>query len=183
MSSRQRRCTHQRQSRQGSNQSQNRVVCLQCGKVLFLHVFKECDESLIQLADQNGDPLTGQELVQQQQQQQQPPPTERVVEVTKVVRVPAEIRIQTRVIQVPQVVEVPVVREVITPAAEPQPVAPSASAQPPAASRASPLPETMETSVQTEWTMVSEEWIIQDPDEEEYSYAGAMSSTARSSSS
>ena len=197
--------------------------CLQCGNVLFQHYFRECDESLIQLADQDGQPLTGQELVQSASSRQQAvhhralSPTDRVVEVpiTKVVRVPAEIRvvekdvpviqtveqivektvevpvevpeIMTRVIKVPQVVEVPIVREVTIPAAEPQPVAPSASDQPPTASMVPPLPEATETHVQTEWTMADEVMIIQDSDEEEFSYettiGRAMSSAAKSSSS
>ena len=72
----QRRCAHpwQRQSRQGSNHWQNRVICLQCGKLLFIHWFRDCSESLIRLADTNGVEMTGAELNQRQQVRRNAPP-------------------------------------------------------------------------------------------------------------
>ena len=126
MSHRSRRCPHLEQSRSGSNEYQNRVVCLQCRKVLFVHYFRECDESLIQLADHQGRPLSGQALSRNARsvRRETPPPSQQAspepsestvtgtstvtveVPVTKMIRVPAEIRVVRE--EVP--VEVPVIK-------------------------------------------------------------------------
>jgi hypothetical protein len=54
-------CKRLRQSREGNNQYQKRVSCRGCGKVLFVHYFRECDDQQVILADREGKRLTGQE--------------------------------------------------------------------------------------------------------------------------
>jgi hypothetical protein len=97
------RCEHYYQNRIGSNQHQNRVTCVQCGKVLFLHYFRECDESLVRFADTRGTPMTVQDLVHQQFRRSTPNPT-----------FPLD-RVAIRTIEVPvireRVIEIPVVTE------------------------------------------------------------------------
>ena len=109
---------------------------------------------------------------------------------TKVVRVPAEIRVVekevpviqtvevpktvTRVVRVPQVVEVPIVRETARPASTPPPETPTSP----------PTVDTAEAQTQTEWAMAHEVVVLEDSEEEGFTYAAptdrATSSAGRS---
>ena len=198
MSHRSRRCPHLEQSRIGSNDSQNRVVCLRCHNVLFEHYFRECDETLIQLADRSGRPLSGQALARNARstrqetppphQQASPEPMERIVEVpvTKVVRVPAEIRVvrEETPVEVPviqtleKVVEVPVEKYVEVPKIVTK-VVRRWSAWPPLTA-GGPGIETAEAQTQTDWTMAQEVVVLEDSEGESYTYATVCGQAASS---
>ena len=163
-------CLDHYQSRQGSNQYLNRVVWLQCRKVLFQHYFRECDESLIHLADRTGRPLTGQafaEMANQAPVDEVPAAQEHVetvvevpveVPVTRVVRQPAQVRVVEKTVEVPVIqtvektVEVPAVvfprhKVLKVPQVVQGPVVRERASEP-------VLPVVLDAQVQTEWTTV-----------------------------
>jgi len=126
MSRSQRHCPHERQTRSGTNQVQNQVRCLTCGKVLFQHYFRECDENLVRLCDPEGNLLCGRDLgdhtstahtierriiekivevpVPQEIEKIVEVPVPQVVYVEKIVEVPVEKVIE---VPVPQLVRIP----------------------------------------------------------------------------
>lgn len=137
------RCEHYYQNRNGSNHLQNRVTCVQCGKLLFLHYFRECDESLVRFADMRGTPMTVQDLVHHQF------PRTTSVPVTHE-------RVTLRTVEVPvyreRIVEVPVVTERVIEKRIEVPVVEIVEAK-------DPLKNTAEQETQTE----DEDWIFLTP--------------------
>ena len=117
------RCGHQRQGRDGSNNYVNRVVCRDCGKLLFIHLYRDCDESLVVLADKDGKRLTGNAFMERAQTTTSssisapPMVTIREVPVPQVVWIPAEPKYPEKIVEVPvfttveRIVEVPTVTE------------------------------------------------------------------------
>jgi len=104
------RCGHLRQGRDGSNNYVNRVVCRDCGKLLFCHFYRDCNESLVVLMNKDGDRLTGEQFKFQQTTTSSTAESSR-----SAASASAAVRTVERLIEVPvyreKVIEVPMVVE------------------------------------------------------------------------
>ena len=99
------RCAHTVHDTNGSNQFQERVTCANCGKVLFLHFYRELDAQDVTLRNRHGVIVHPGVAVPE------------TVMVEKIVEVPCVIE---KVVEVPRIVIQETVREV--PVAVPVPV-------------------------------------------------------------
>ena len=109
------RCDHYYQNRHGSNQLQNRVTCVQCSELLFLHCFRECDGSLVRFADMRRTPTTVQDLVHHQVPRTTSAPVTHEMATLRTVEVPVY---RDRVIEVPVVTERVIEKRIDVPVVE-----------------------------------------------------------------